>query len=156
MIRRLGLSVGAAFILCVFGAVAIAGALDAKIDAQWSHGPNGILVRGTTNLPNGARLSVSLIGGPGASLNGVLVAGTQIDRTNVTVRAGAFQTDQPLALGRHLQAGKYRLRIFCSPLLQPANVEKVLGHDGRNISGELAHQDGSQRNIVYVADVELP
>lgn len=153
--RRLWLKLVIVLIVCGLAVAARARPIDVKIEAQMALGPNGVLVRGTTNLPSGTSLAVSLVGGAGARMNGILVSDTQIDNVDATVKGGSFQIARPLGYGRRLKPGAYVLKISCMPMLQPPSVEKALGHNGENLAGKFAHQEGRQRVISYTANVEL-
>lgn len=106
-----------------------ASAIDLKITAK-SDGTSKPIITGTTNLPDGAILNVSVErkqtgygGGTKATvINGTFLAGPFGDSSN----------------GGSLKAGSYSLSVtLIYAGMQPENVQEVLGERGSKLKGKL-------------------
>lgn len=117
----------------IFGVIAVllsanAWAIKVELDVKLEGGDKPVVV-GTTNLPDGMQLGVSLRRKESSYFGG----------TNVNVSGGTFKTE-PFSQGdKSLNPGKYEVEIS-SPLadLQPAAVQAVIGDGGKNLEGPKA------------------
>jgi len=116
-------------------------ALDAKADA--SRQP---LVHGTTNLPDGAVLSVTVAqeaGGFSATLDSVVQGGR--------FSAGPFTRD-----GHDLDPGEYKIEVVLEMSAQPAAVRHIIGSHGMKMEGDLTRQSSTGQYIDYTTGFTAP
>lgn len=100
-------------------------ALDVQVPEK-EEGPH--LIRGTTNLPDGTSLMVSINSksAPGDSF-----------QSKVTVQGGKFKAG-PFGKGGQLPLGHYEVDVtMLIPTVQDASVQAVIGKKGENLTGNL-------------------
>lgn len=103
------------------------------------------LVSGTTNLPNGSLLTVSL-----TEENGNFFSQEQ-----VVVSAGSFQSGR-FGLDSGLNFGSYRVDVQTLKAIdQPEEVRERFGPQGVNFVGDLAIQEGQEGYAKAVARFEV-
>jgi hypothetical protein len=117
---------------------------------QLSISDNGkkFVVRGTTNLPDATKLHASLstdIGDEHIELFG----------GEISVGSGAFETERSNPRVGALPEGEYVLKVFCSPLSQPAEVQQVLGLHGENLNGPHVVLTGTLKTFEVTQSVKV-
>ena len=86
------------------------------------------MVAGTTNLPDGTELLVSV-----ESLTAKYSA-----QNKTTVTGGKFQTVNFSDLGSNLNPGRYSAEVIMPiATVQPKSVQAVIGSDGRDVAGAV-------------------
>jgi len=105
-----------------------AAALTVAIDVRVEGGPGRPVVSGTTNLPSGTLLMVSIEG----TLN------HYVGQQGVTVVDGTFKAGPFSDKSLPLKSGRYTVAIS-SPLVQfqPGEIAKIFGKGGANLDGRL-------------------
>lgn len=119
--------------LCAFIAATTtalsASAIDLKITAK-SDGTSNPLITGTTNLPDGAILNVSV-----ERRQTGYDGGTKATVSNGTFSAGPFGDSSN---GGPLKAGSYSLSVtLIYAGMQPKNVQDIIGERGSKLKGKL-------------------
>ncbi len=89
-----------------------------------------VVIQGTTNLPEGTQLMLSLEG------SGYLA------QDSISVSNGMFTSAQFSNKGNSLANGTYTLKISTPTAnVQPASVQEIIGENGRNLKGDLVTFD---------------
>lgn len=112
---------------------------------------NGI-VAGTTNLPDGTLLSLSLAGPDYSTFNRDNCCFDAV----VAVSHGAFGPVKITKDGVTPGPGSYRVIVVMRDwTMQPPNVVAVIGQDGSNLAGPLIDASAGSRNVDASIPVEV-
>lgn len=120
-----------------------------EIDVSMAVNPiisNGmIVIQGTTNLPEGTQLMLSLNG------SGYMA------QDSVSVSDGTFTSSQFSDKRNSLASGTYTLEISTPTAnVQPSSVQEAIGKNGRNLKGSLVTFDEVWGNTVdYKTDIKI-
>lgn len=120
--------------------------LEVKMDGQLVAQNGGSVVRGTTNLPNGTTLMLSLR----------QQATKYFAQSKATVADGRFTSEPFSKNGAALAKGDYELDIVM-PLasLQPEAVQKVIGKKCELVSGPLVKVSGLGKTVEFSKTVQV-
>lgn len=120
-------------------------ALEPSMSVTTDKSPRPI-VFGSTNLPNGTQLTVSL----------VKQHGGYAGESKVTVVGGHFATEQFTDNDQPLPPGEYFADVqMVLPGLQSDEVQAVVGKLGQNMSGPLVVNVLSDKTVSYRANIQL-
>ncbi|MCE5168546.1 hypothetical protein LQV63_04365 [Paenibacillus profundus] len=100
---------------------------------------------GTTNLPSGTELMLSLTNDSGYNA-----------QAKTAVNSGEFKTEQFSNKGEALETGTYSVNITM-PIasVQPEDVQKVIGADLENLKGDLVKDDDFGKVVKYSKSIEI-
>jgi len=132
--RLLAAAALALALLAAAPALALDVTLDTKVET-----PAHPLVRGTTNLPDGALLAVTLS----------QTAGGFTATTMATVQGGGFTAGPFNRDGRDLEPGGYRIEVVMEMSVQPKPVRLIVGSHGMQMEGDLIRQGSTGQLVVY-------
>jgi hypothetical protein len=124
----------------------IATALEPKMKLAQSHVSGRPLIEGTTNLPDGIELMISLR----------RKASNYMAQDKATVTNGAFRAG-PFGQGNSdLNPGAYSVDISTAAVaFQPVSVKTVFGEKGEKLSGPLVKKSPFGTNIEFHSDVTV-
>lgn len=106
--------------------------IDVKMQSDYYYGKDLLRIIGTTNLPNETELMISLLG------NGI----NYFAQSKATVINGQFHSEWFTSNNSDFAEGRYTVQIT-TPVepVQPENVRVMLGHRGRNLTGDIVKFD---------------
>lgn len=119
--------------------------IDVKIDLNKSDEDGMVTFDGTTNLPDGAELLVTLSNDDGFRAQ---------SKTNV--ENGDFKTEQYTNQGDQLETGTYTVEVtmgFAST--QPENVQEVIGEESEYLKGDLVEDGELGKTVKYTKNIEI-
>jgi len=136
----------------ILGRPVSAQALDVSVQVTLHRAPDdALIVTGTTNLPNGTRLSVDLSESKGGPLLGQAAASTA---------DGMFVAPGFTNRGRPHAHGWYSVAVFArfdEPWAQSEAVLAIVGHEGEFLAGRFAeplHPELAESEMVFRATFE--
>lgn len=111
--------------------------------------PSNGIVSGTTNLPNGTIITISLAGPYASQFN----HDNQAYAAIVAISHGAFGPVDVVSNGVTPPPGRYTFQVVMRDWsMQPASVVAIIGKNGDNLSGPLVKDEYGSRNV----DTEIP
>ncbi|MDP2374405.1 peptidoglycan-binding protein [Reyranella sp.] len=110
-------------------------------------GPSQPTIYGSTNLPDGAQLIVSI----------TRPESKYMAQDTVVVRNGQFKTARFSSLGKPLNPGTYSVSVTMSLAeLQDAAVRAVVGSKGERMNGPLVKRGSLGPTIEYASSIAVP
>ena len=123
----------------------IAVALEPSISLSIEH-PAKPIIHGTTNLPDGAELMLTV----------TKIGGGYTGQDTMHVTAGQFTTDEFSLDGHQLPAGQYKIEVSMSMAsLQPPSVQAVIGTHGERLTGRLLDRSMGEPTLDYMEQRQL-
>jgi hypothetical protein len=124
-----------------------AAVLNVTLDANATMQSNGgVVIEGTTNLPDGTNLMISLR----------QVASKYFAQAKVTVVGGRFISQAFSNKSAALSKGPYELEVMMPILaVQPEAVQKVAGKNGELLGGPLVKLGAIGKTVEFVKTVEI-
>lgn len=124
----------------IAGSRAGADSFTPTLSVELAESADGIIIVGTTNLPDGAEVQYTLSPPGRAPIGGGLL----------NIKNGRVSTPPITVSGNPLAPGDYEFAAGCSDSdMQPAAVKKLFGVDGKNLDGPLVQPYGKSSRIVY-------
>lgn len=114
------------------GEVPLTADTDVIIESQVQESPGrNIIVTGSTNLPDGTHLTITI---ENKSLG-------SFASSNVVVKNGSY-TSGEFGGKDGLKEGIYEIEVLMpAPFVQPKSVQEIIGSEGENLSGPLVTED---------------
>jgi hypothetical protein len=108
-----------------------------------------IRIEGITNLPDGGKLIVDLDAASPESESDTAVS------EHATVKEGRYSVTITPPHTPAFVRGPYTVTVLFSPRVQPKNVLALVGRDGENLTGNLAHETFGFRVLETTERVKL-
>jgi hypothetical protein len=110
-----------------------------QLDARPNISDGKVSFTGTTNLPDGTELLVTLGGRPG-----------YMAQMTTTVSGGKFNTATFSDNAGPIRAGEYNVEVLM-PIagVQPKDVQRIIGEDASNLEGELVKEGTMGRTVEF-------
>ena len=125
-------------VVCIAGSRA--DSFTPTLSVELADSADGIIIVGTTNLPDGAEVQYTLSPPGRAPIGGGVL----------NIKNGRVSTPPITVSGSPLAKGDYEFAAGCSDSdMQPAAVKKLFGADGKNLDGPLVQPYGKAFRIVY-------